>query len=129
GRPCEGAARLPSLFCDTKCVTRSVLNRIVPQVYFFATAAKMELVAVPAGLEPATFGLGNRCSIRLSYGTCSCSALGSLNFPAPGCSARERQLSKRGGVWQRLFVRCSLGTNRALAPSAGAIVESRLPSK
>jgi hypothetical protein len=30
---------------------------------------RLKNVAVPARLELATFGLGNRCSIRLSYGT------------------------------------------------------------
>ena len=32
-------------------------------------AAAEKTLAVPARLELATFGLGNRCSIRLSYGT------------------------------------------------------------
>jgi hypothetical protein len=56
------------------------------------------IVAVPARLELATFGLGNRCSIRLSYGTAlkSFVFLVGVRFFAP-ILLRQRIKQEAGG--------------------------------
>src|SRR5579863_10430967 len=65
---------------DRKCCAAiSRCNtRICRHAFFGAPPASLsfleklaEGLASPAGLEPATPGLGNRCSIRLSYGDIS----------------------------------------------------------
>jgi hypothetical protein len=61
------ASPLGSAASPPECLPRGLPQPVMrvrqPCLKFFI------LVAVPARLELATFGLGNRCSIRLSYGT------------------------------------------------------------
>jgi hypothetical protein len=45
-------------------------------------------VAVPGGLEPPTNGLGNRCSVLLSYGTLRFPCTWDPNLPNPGAGVK-----------------------------------------
>ena len=45
---------------------------------------------VPAGLEPAAYGLENRCSIQLSYGTISLNCL-----PIFGDANKQKKIEPR----------------------------------
>lgn len=48
-------------------------------------------VVRPAGIEPATHGLENRCSIQLSYGRKIFENIGATGFePATSCSQSKR---------------------------------------
>src|SRR5580704_19157286 len=68
--------------------SEEILDELNPTIAILRSARREIGMAVPGRLELPTFGLGNRCSIRLSYGTKSMlQAIKRVAFPTFPMSA------------------------------------------